>query len=79
MDQQVRLQTDLRDPSREGGCVCFANHLHPRETACGSGWRHGDHRSAIVTAVEMEHIVTTKTLQMQTPVQGLEMAVPCTL
>ena len=50
----------------------FANHLYPRETA-------GSSRSAIVTAVEMAHIVTTTTLQVQTPVQGLGMAVSCTL
>jgi len=56
-----------QSPPSSGDCLWFG--LETR----------GPSRSAIVTAVEMEHIVTTKTLQMQTPVQGLEMAVPCTL
>ena len=34
----------------------------------------GPSSSAILTAVVMEHIVTTTTLQMLTPDQGLEMA-----
>ena len=36
------LKTDLRDPFREGDCVRFAHHLHPWETAGGSG-RYGDY------------------------------------
>ena len=43
MDHKVRLKTELRDPSRKGSCVRFAHHLHPRETAGGSGRRYGDH------------------------------------
>ena len=43
VDRQVRLQTDIRDPSGEGSCVRVANHLHPRETARSSGRRYGDH------------------------------------
>ena len=41
VDHQVRLQTDIRDPSGEGSCVRVANHLHPRETARSSGRRYG--------------------------------------
>ena len=40
VDRQVRLKTDLWDPSCEGGCVRFAHHLHPGETARGSGRRY---------------------------------------
>ena len=43
VDRQVRLQTDIRDPSGEGSCVRVANHLHPRGTARSSGRRYGDH------------------------------------
>ena len=43
MDHKVLLEIDLRDPSRKGSCVRFAHHLHPRETAGGSGRRYGDH------------------------------------
>jgi hypothetical protein len=56
-----------QSPLSSGDCLWFG--LETR----------GPSRSAIVTAVEMEHIVTTTTLQVQTPVQGLGMAVPCTL
>ena len=43
VDHQVRLEADLRDPSGEGGCVRFAHHLHPRESARVSGRRFWDH------------------------------------
>jgi len=56
-----------QSPLSSGDCLWFG--LETR----------GPSRSAIVTAVEMEHIVMTMTLQMQTPDQGLEMAVQCTL
>ena len=42
MDHKVRLEIDLQDPSRKGSCVRFAHHLHPRETASGSGRRYGN-------------------------------------
>ena len=43
MDSQVLFEAHLRDTSRERGNVRFAHQLHPREAACGSGWRYWDH------------------------------------
>ena len=37
------LEADLRDPSWEGGYVCFTHHIHPWEAASGSGRRYGNH------------------------------------
>ena len=56
-----------RSPLSSGDCLWFGQEIR------------GPSRSAIVTAVEMEHIVMTTTLQVQIPVQGLGMEVPCTL
>ena len=77
----MRLQTDIRDPSGEGGCVRIAHHLHPGKTA-SAGFAPeilGPSRSAIATAVAMAPIATIKTLLKLIPAPGLGTVVPCTL
>ena len=70
MDNQVRFETHLRDTSGEGGRVCFAHQLHPREMREPS--RHG---SAIAVAASTAPIATTTTLLIQA--EGLETASRC--
>ena len=36
MDHQMQIEADLLDLSCEGGCLCLAHYLNPREAACGS-------------------------------------------
>ena len=36
-DHQMRIESDLRDPSWKGGCLRLANNINPGEAACGSG------------------------------------------
>jgi hypothetical protein len=78
MDHQVQLKTDLLDPSWEGGCICSAHHLHPRETACCSGLLE-PYCSAIAMAVPTELIASTMISPELTPGPGLQTVAPCTL
>jgi len=43
VDHQMRLQIDLRTPSRKASCVRFAHHINTGEAACSSGRRYRDH------------------------------------
>ena len=55
VDRQMQLKTDLRVPSGEGGCVRFAHHLHPWETARGLGRRYRDHPGQLLRQLLQWH------------------------